>query len=164
MKKILLFLLVAVMFSACSNGDQKTNEEGTSDSTELVVEEPVEGTDVETYTVTTFTDNAANLVDQQIKVTGLVDHICEHGGKKLMLVEDGSDHGVKVISDEKFEDSLAGTEVTVIGTVKVLSVDEEYCHNMDDEHKEQAQFFKDSMAAAGVDQLNFYSVEFISFE
>ncbi len=167
------YLLVAVLFfAACAGEDtQKDAKEAETKS-----ETPA----VEVLTLAEFGDKAADFLDKEVKVSGTVDHVCKHGGKKLFLVEDGVEGGVKVFAEEKFDEALIGTKVTVVGIVKEFRVDEDYCHSLEvpeegEEHgedteeimnrkKEQAQYFRDSMKNAGVDHLSFYSLEFVSFE
>jgi hypothetical protein len=112
-----------------------------------------------------------------VKVSGIVDHVCKHGGKKLLLVNDKAD--VHVESEERFDDALVGSEILVTGIVKEFRVDEAYCLQKEEDHQqshkdgtdsdemyakkmEQITFFRDSMKAAKVDHLSFYSLDYIS--
>jgi len=127
-----------------------------------------------------FDDIAGDFVDQEVKVKGIVDHVCKHGGKKLLLVNDDGDVHVKA-SEERFKEELIGEEIMVTGIVEEFRVDEGYCLQMDEDnmnsHKEgktdselyekkkhNIQAYRDSMTASGVDHLSFYSLVFVSYE
>lgn len=170
-RKFLILFFAVVFFTACSNENENTDENGVdSTASEMTV-----------VTVANFDNDVADYVDEQVKITGIVDHVCKHGGKKILLVEDGTDQGVHVESEEPFDETLVGSEVTVIGIVREFKVDEAYCQKLETEdseqhiegedhedeinqRKEQAQFFRDSMKNAGIDHISFYSLEFVSFE
>ncbi|MBN2890577.1 MAG: hypothetical protein JXL97_01805 [Bacteroidales bacterium] len=167
-----MLFAVVLFFASCANDTDKTNDENVTDD---------QKSEMKVVTVANFETEVADLVDEQVKITGIVDHVCKHGGKKIVLVNDGSDNKVHVESEEAFEQELAGSEVTVIGIVREFRVDEAYCQQLENEtseqyiegedhesdismRKEEAQFYRDSMATAGVDHLSFYSLEFVSFE
>ena len=170
MKKLFFALIGASLIAACS---QKV-EEVSTEQTELP-----EAKDVAKLDVISFNEQAAHFVDAEIELTGLVDHVCKHGGKKLLLVADGAD--VHVTTDEsRFNDELIGSEVTLLGIVREKRIDEGTCLQMEEDniakHKEgetneedfthkqqQIKMYRDSMATAGLDHLSFYSVEFVQF-
>lgn len=126
-----------------------------------------------------FDNKAGEYIDREIMVEGIVDHVCKHGGKKLFLVSEEGD--VHVESEERFDETLAGSQVVVNGIVREFRVDEAYCLKMEEDniqsHKkgetdedlyaqkmEQIKFYRDSMQTAGVDHLSFYSIEYVSLE
>jgi len=126
-----------------------------------------------------FDTKAGDFVDQEVIVEGIVDHVCKHGGKKLFLVSDEGD--LHVEGDERFDESLTGSYVSVKGIVREFRVDEAYCLKMEEDniqsHKkgetdedlyamkmEQIQYYRDSMMTANVDHLSFYSVEYVSLD
>jgi len=159
MKKILFLTMVIALFAACNSDN--TNEN--TDTTEI--------------SIANFDAVAGDYVDKQVVLTGIVDHVCKHGGKKILLVSDSAD--VHVDSDERFDEALVGEEITVTGIVEEFRVDEAYCQTLEDnktnEHSEgedqevvlkqkhkQAQFYRDSMKTADVDHLSFYSLKYVS--
>ena len=120
-----------------------------------------------------FEKNAEKYIGKEVEITGIVDHICKHGGKKLLLVQDSIQEGVHVTSDERFDENLAGSEVKVQGIVRAKVIDEAYCQKLEEENQsddheksnveEVVKFYRDSMQKAGVDSLVFYSLEFVKF-
>jgi len=165
LKKLLLVVLVIVSLAACKKdkGNDTTKENDSIAKNEMV-----------NVSIVDFYTKAQDLVDKKIKITGIVDHVCKHSGKKIFLVADGATEGVHVNSEKRFDENLNGSQVTVIGIVREMIVDEAYCQKLDEtnvsdnheasETRKLAQYYRDSMATAGVDHLSFYSVEFIKFE
>jgi len=173
-KKFVIIITIALAFAACNSSDADNND--ANDSTDV---------SLTAVSLSDFDAKAQDYVDVEIQVSGIVDHICRHGGKKLLLVNENGDASIHIDSDVRFEDTLAGSNVTVIGIVRELVIDEAYCQQLDDDamtnhtgdddnvvsdddnHSQknaQAQYYRDSMATAGVDHLSFYSLEFVSFK
>lgn len=162
-----------MLFMACSNQEKEV-----VNSDELIVES-VES-EISILEIGDFDLKAGEYLNTEIQIRGIVDHVCKHGGKKLLLVNDNGD--VHVTSPEKrFPDELIGEEILVNGIVEEFRVDEEYCMQMEDDnmasHKEgksdselfekkklSIQAYRDSMEIAGVDHLSYYSLVFVSYE
>lgn len=172
MKNLWIFLVAALLLS-CSN--EKQNQESINPEQDLIVV-----VDVPLLTIAEFDTKAGEYVDAEVQVKGIVDHVCKHGGKKLLLVNDDGD--IHITTDEdRFSDDLIGEVITVNGIVEEFRVDEEYCLQMeedaikshsegegDDElyerKKQSIQTYRDSMNAAGVDHLSYYSLVYVSME
>ena len=78
-----------------------------------------------------FESVAGNFVDQEVKVSGIVDHVCKHGGKKILLVSDDGD--THVFSDDRFDEAMVGTEVIITGKVEEERIDEAYLLKMEED-------------------------------
>jgi len=170
MKKVAMLVILSAFFIACSNNSENVNEKATIDAVEYQLTQLELGA---------FDTTAGEFVDKEIKIAGIVDHVCKHGGKKLFLVNDDGD--VHVESDDRFDDALIGSEVIVTGIVREFRVDEGYCLQMEEDniksHKEgvdsqekfdekmaHLQEYRDEMAEKGVDHLSYYSLEYVSLE
>jgi len=171
MKKILYLGTIGLLFMACSQNPAET--ENQEDATAVLTEPKIVKIDL-----ANFDTEAGNYVAKEVEVTGIVDHICKHGGKKLLLVVDGAQ--VHINADERFDEELIGNTVGVRGIVSETVIDEGKCLEMEEDniasHKEgesnddnfelkkkQIQTYRDSMAVAGLDHLSFYSLDFVSF-
>jgi hypothetical protein len=169
-RNVFALAILAFLFGGCSQNGEKTSNVETEE--EIAVETPM-------LAIGEFDAKAGDYVDNEILVEGIVDHVCKHGGKKLFLVADDGD--VHIESDERFDDALEGSHVTVKGIVREFRVDEAYCLQMEEEnmtnHSEgkssdeqykhklsQIQYYRDSMKVAGVDHLSYYSIDFVSLE
>jgi len=85
-----------------------------------------------------FNKKAADFVGKTIKLRGIVDHVCEHDGKKMFLVDENSDARVKIVPNENmaaFTQDLIGETVEVTGIVKEFRLDEDYLIEMEEKVK-----------------------------
>lgn len=170
MKNLVLLSLSIGLLCACSENQSTEVEEISTEQFSIVLPH---------VNINSFDVDAGQFVDSEITVSGIVDHVCKHGGKKLKLVTDGS--SVHVESESRFDDDLIGNEISLNGIVREMRVDESYCLQMEEDntskhkegetndedfnHKQELiQSYRDSMIVAGVDHLSFYTLEFVSLE
>ncbi|HEB62309.1 MAG TPA: hypothetical protein ENI82_04070 [Bacteroidetes bacterium] len=128
-----------------------------------------------------FQGKADAFVGKTIYVSGTVDHVCKHGGKKVVIVSDDGQASLKIMAGDKiskFDKSIEGETINVLGTVKELRVDEAYLVNWEEEvkdhHKPSDQEYKDDMAKIAdfrkqikeskKGYLSFYSMDGIEYE
>lgn len=168
MKKLSLFLiLIAASWTAViSQNDSKQNTEKEK---------------ISTIAVDDFQSKAENLVDKEIFITGTVDHVCKHGGKRLQLIGSKEDARLKIEAGEnisKFNKEIEGDEIQVHGLVKELRIDEAYLNDWEaevkDHHKPEDQEYKDDMKRiknmreqvknSEKGYLSFYSLDAIDFK
>jgi hypothetical protein len=169
MKKIVFILAIIIAVISCKTDSKKT--EDTTQTTEVIA--------VETPTIALgdFDTKAAEFISKEIKVTGIVDHVCKHGGKKILLVTDDGD--AHVFSEERFDEALMGSEIEVKGIVLEERIDEAYLLKMEEDniksHSEGAsnkeQFeakkkhvaeYRAKMKAEGVDHISNFSLQYVS--
>ncbi|MBN1253305.1 MAG: hypothetical protein JXR51_01515 [Bacteroidales bacterium] len=76
-KKLLTVSLIIALFASCNNSDRNT-EDIDNDSTvvDVISEEIPE------ILLADFDTKAGSFVDKKVTVSGIVDHVCKHGGKK----------------------------------------------------------------------------------
>jgi len=133
MKKILFSVVVLlIIVTACENTTQNAD---TQNKEQVDVEEIV------FINLKDFEDKAADIVGKKIKLTGTIDHVCEHGGKKMFIVSEDSENRVKIVTGENmaaFNTELEGESLAVIGTVDELRIDEEYLREWEEEIKDNS--------------------------
>ncbi|MDZ7742813.1 MAG: hypothetical protein U5Q03_14000 [Bacteroidota bacterium] len=78
-----LFLIVIMAAFMISCGGNKQEESTTSE--EAAYEAPVK------VSVADFDQQAGDLVGEMIVIYGTVDHICQHGGKRMFIIDQGTD-------------------------------------------------------------------------
>lgn len=167
MKKVVIIMVLALAFYACKTETKKTETPKAEPQT------------IESIALADFDAKAGSWVGKEVKVTGIVDHVCKHGGKRLFLVDNDAD--VHIDSDTRFDDALQGNEITVKGIVKEFRIDEAYCLQKEQDfiqkHKEgvdaeevykkkmkHIQAYRDSMKTAGIDHLSFYTLDYVSHD
>ena len=161
MKKIVVLLSLFAFIVSCKNDKNKE----------------AENTDNQVIALADFEAKAGELVDKEIQIVGIVDHVCKHGGKKLFMVSDEGE--VHVDGEERFDDALTGSEIIVKGIVREQRIDEAYLSKEEEnyikKHKngvdadsmytkkmEYITMMRDSLKKQGVDHFSNYSVEYIS--
>jgi hypothetical protein len=172
MKNVFILLAVISLSVSCNN-----NDNAKKDSTDSLKLEKKEITEIK---LTEFESKAGGFIGKEVKITGVVDHVCKHGGKKFLLVD--GDKSLHVFNDNKFEETLSGSKVTVTGIVEEEKIDSAYIaetvnheigsHGSGTKEdkmkikgiKEWAKMMTDSLKKEGVDHFSDYSLKFVSLE
>jgi len=170
-KKILLVGFLAIIFASCNDDSDVNNN---SDTTIL------ETAELTKINLSDFEVKAGDFVGKEVEISGIVDHVCKHGGKKLLLVE--GDYNVHVYNDDRFDEALSGSKITVTGVVEEERVDSVYLaeklkheeesnsgdNEEDTEHlnmmREHVQIMMDSLKKEGVEYFSNFSLKFVSLE
>lgn len=130
-------------------------------------------------TLKDFDVEAANFVGKEVRVSGIVDHVCKHGGKKLLLVN--NDAKVHVTSEERFSEDLIGSEINLVGVVKEERITEATCLQMEEDNlkshsegmssdaqyeakKEHIATYRKMMADSGKDHVSNFSLAYVSLK
>jgi hypothetical protein len=169
-QRILFLAVIALFLFACGNESEENTE--TSDSTVAVNEE------MKLIPLADFEAVAGDYVGKEIKIHGIVDHVCKHGGKKI-LVKSG-DHKLHVMNDERYSEELNGSEIELIGVVEEEKIDEAYLqeeldhviesHNSGTEEdkkyvarvEEWVTMMRDSLKTTGAEYFPEYSLKYVS--
>jgi hypothetical protein len=120
MKKLILTLLVALLLFSC--GNQKKKDQATAN-------EPA--AEVVALTVDQLYENATDMVDKEIVLTGTVMHVCQQGGERCFLMGSNEDINIRVEAGEKigaFSQELMGSSVEITGVLKEVKTEAE-AHN-----------------------------------
>jgi hypothetical protein len=129
-KKLFLFAIVALAFTACNNNAAKDSE--------AVVTEQDEATTTEVLSVDQLENQIADLVGKAVTVAGDVDHVCKHGGTKMVILGDSTDIHIKATDESgNFRaDEVMDHRVIVNGIVDEFRVDESYIMEQEAELEE----------------------------
>lgn len=169
MKNIIIALVLVLAFTACKNENKKV-EEATTEVVKEVMETPL-------LAIAEFDDKAGEFVGKEVAVKGIVDHVCKHGGKKLLLVTDEAD--VHVVSEERFDEALVGSEINLKGVVLEEVIDESTCLKMEEDNikshsegksndeqfeakKQHIKEYRDFMKENNTDHISYYSLQYVS--
>ena len=168
MKKIIIIFAITFSIISCKTETKKI--ENSKQQTDAIIETP-------TLAMGEFDAKAGDYVNKEVKIQGIVDHVCKHSGKKLLVVTD--DGRVHITSDTRFEDSLTGSEIALTGIVLEERIDESYCLKMEEDNikshsegasnqeqfetkKKHIQDYRDQMKAENKDYLSSYSLQYVS--
>lgn len=129
MKKLLLAIIALAFFAvSCENTATKSNEE---QNQEVVVID-----DIIVVSMVDYDSLVESLAGKKISISGTVDHICEHGGQKLFIVDENSDARIKITPNEEiaaFNTDLEGETIMITGIVEEMRVDEDYLKEWEEE-------------------------------
>lgn len=161
---------------------------------EVVVEEPIAEAPAQPQVVelAALLENTADYAGSVISVSGTVNHVCKHGGKKLFIMGDDPEGRFKITAGESvgaFEVELEGSTITVTGVVEEEIINEaticalegggsaeeteepaheEGAEETTEEHHagegDQAAHLRQMLTESGEDELSFYSLDCSSFE
>lgn len=120
MKKVFFYLLLAITFTACNNETATKEATADNDATETTIPEGI--------AVANLLDNIDKMVGQEVTVFGTVDHVCKHGGGKMVIYTADPENGIHIDATEesgKFRaDELMDETVAVNGIVDEFIVDD----------------------------------------
>lgn len=170
MKNILLIIAISIITFSCKSEKKETVQNN---------EKSVEVVETPKIALGEFDTKAGDFIGKEIQVTGIVDHVCKHGGKKLLLVTDNGD--AHVVSDERFDEALMGSEIELTGVVLEERIDEAYLLKMEEDNikshsegasseeqfnskKKHVQEYRDKMKKEGVNYLSNYSLQYVSYK
>jgi hypothetical protein len=126
MKNAGIIFALAVILAGCGqNQNQNTDQEQTA--VEITIHDLLSTPD--------------QYVDKTVLISGTIDHVCRHGGKKMFMIGENPDDRIKITPDEKigvFEVDLEGGDYTVKGFFKELVVDENYIAMLEEEEARAA--------------------------
>lgn len=128
-KKTLLASTFALALVACDNQNQNVEK------TEATKTETVAATTITPVSLADFPAKAEGLFKKEVEIKGIVDHVCAHGGRKMVLVQEGTDNRVIIFAGDdmpNFSTEWEGSEVKVDGLV----VDKDYLMAMNADTKD----------------------------
>jgi hypothetical protein len=108
MKKIFLILLSVSVLIGCNNVN--TSSKSKTDDTVMA----------DTLTVDELLANPAGFVKKQVIISGMVSHVCKHGGQKLFLISSNPDKYLRINTSAgiaEFPVDLEGSNIEVNGVV-----------------------------------------------
>ena len=136
MKNLLIIVLFLGLgsFSLTAQDDAKAND------------------DIITINVKDLSGHEADYVGKEFYLTGIVDHVCKHGGKKAVLASDDGEVDFHVMAGNKiskFDRKIEGDEIKVLVTMTEEHIDESYAIRWEEEvkkhHKPTDEEYKEDM-------------------
>lgn len=129
MQKIILLLVVAVLFSSCNQASQNESTQSSSSDLEKVV----------SATVEELLAEPSDYEGKQVAISGMVTHVCRHGGQKCFIVGDDGETQIRIVPGgdiDEFKIDLEGSTVAFKGVFKVLLPLEAQAHVEEHDSKE----------------------------
>ncbi len=133
-KRLFALFVISVFFISCGSNSGPVNEEKKAE-----VEIPV-------LSIANFEEEAENFIGENVIIEGTVVHVCQHGGKRMFLIDEDPDVRIKVTVGNditSFEVELEGSEVVVYGFIDELRIDEDYLVQWEAELAEESEMLKE---------------------
>jgi hypothetical protein len=111
MRKLFLFVVLTVLVFACGN---RQNQIKTAEDTVVVL------------TVDELMASPANYVDQEVVISGLITHVCKHGGQRCFVMGASDDVSIRVEAGDEidaFKQEHVGDELKITGILRLVPVD-----------------------------------------
>ena len=123
-KKLFFAVVVALAFTACNNAAEPAAASQDANSDVLTVDQ--------------LEMTIEDLVGKTVVVAGDVDHVCKHGGTKMVILGDSSDIHIKATEESgNFRaDEVMDHRVIVTGIVDEFRIDEGYIADQEAELEE----------------------------
>jgi len=128
MKKITFGFLITLFLLSCGTGTQKENKESEQQLLEVNLAD--------------IMGNPGDYVGKPILVSGTVDHVCRHGGKKMFIVDQNAGNRIRINVGNNipsFDVELEGNDLVIEGIFQELVVDDDYLSKWEAELGTQQQ-------------------------
>ena len=153
MQRLIAWVLFAAFLGACS---QSTKNEGGAVETARTEK-------IVTATIQELLAQPADYDGKEVAVTGMVTHVCRHGGQKCFILDEDGETQIRVVPGadiDEFKIDLEGSTVAFKGTFKVLNPVQAEAHVADHESKEHHSI---EMAHSDAEKADYY-IEAIDFK
>jgi hypothetical protein len=128
MQRTIILVMLIVLMGACNQAAQK---EGSTEAgnKELIV----------AATIEQLMDNPAEYENKEVAITGMVTHVCKHGGQKCFVLAEDGETQIRLVPAgdiDEFKIDLEGSTIAIKGTLRVLAPQQAEAHVEDHESKE----------------------------
>ncbi len=141
-KVIGLVAIIMLLLASCNTGATDSNTGKSEDGT------------IET-TISGLFEAPMDFDGKIVTLEGVITHVCQHGGDKMRIMQDGSDLTVQIMLGDytgQFNADSEGTKIEITGTVEteVTNIDELSDHQHEDECENTLQAIE-AMKELGLD-------------
>jgi len=129
MQRQFLWVIMAFLAVSCS---QSVKKEG-------VNPEALQKEEIVSATIVELLANPVDYQDKEVAVSGMVTHVCRHGGQKCFIVADDGETQIRIVPGgdiDEFKLELEGSTVAFKGVFRILNIAEAEEHVEDHESKE----------------------------
>jgi len=117
MERVIMMLVVAALMGACNKSNQGDGQVSADPNQETIV----------SATVEELLSNPADYQDKEVAVSGMVTHVCRHGGQKCFVLAGDGETQMKIVTGgeiDEFGVSLEGSTVAFRGMFRILNQEE----------------------------------------
>lgn len=128
MHRIAMMVMLALLMGACKQSAQGENNTAAASREKIVA-----------ATIEELLANPAEYENKEVAITGMVTHVCRHGGQKCFVLAEDGETQIRLVPAgdiDEFKIELEGSSIAVKGTLRVLNPQEAEAHVEDHESKE----------------------------
>ena len=117
MQRVIFLIAISALMISCN---QSNTSEGTDQQTSLEAK-------VVAATVEEMLAQPAEYKDKEVTVSGMVTHVCRHGGQKCFVLGEDGETQIRIVPGgdiDEFTIDLEGSTVAFTGVFKVMEVEE----------------------------------------
>ncbi len=129
MQRLIVWVLFAILLGSCSQSGKKEGTTAEASQAEQVVK----------ATIQELLAQPADYDGKEVAVSGMVTHVCKHGGQKCFVLADDGETQIRIVPSgdiDEFKIDLEGSTVAFKGTFKVLNPVQADEHVADHDSKE----------------------------
>ena len=130
MQRSILWVLIAFMaVSSCKQTVKQEGDNQEASKTEQIV----------SATIVELLAAPANYQDKEVAVSGMVTHVCRHGGQKCFIVADDGETQIRIVPGgdiDEFKIEMEGSTVAFKGIFRILNAEVAAEHVEDHESQE----------------------------
>jgi hypothetical protein len=153
MQKAVFLVLIALLAVSCNPATKEKNTSSESTEVEQIV----------SATIQELLASPADYDGKEIAVSGMVTHVCRHGGQKCFIVADDGETQMRIVPGgeiDEFKVEIEGSTVAIKGVFRVLNPVEAEEHVEDHESKEHHE---EEMSHSEAEKAEYF-VEAIEFK
>ena len=129
MQRSILLVLIAFMAISCNQTAKSESESPEADKAEKIV----------SATILELLASPEEYQDKEVAVSGMVTHVCRHGGQKCFIVADDGETQIRIVPGgdiDEFKVEMEGSTIAFKGIFRVLNAELAAEHVEDHESKE----------------------------
>lgn len=153
MQRLIVWVLFAMLLGSCGQSDKKEGTSTEASQTEQIVKASIQE----------LLAQPADYEDKEVAISGMVTHVCKHGGQKCFVLADDGETQIRIVPAgdiDEFKIDLEGSTVAFKGTFRVLNPVASEAHLADHDSKEHHETEMSHSEAEKAD----YFIEAIDFK
>jgi len=153
MQRPILLLFIALLAISCQ---QTAKQEG-------VTAEEVKTEQIVSASIVDLLETPADYQDKEVAVSGMVTHVCRHGGQKCFIVADDGETQIRIVPGgdiDEFKIEMEGSTVAFKGIFRVLNTEQAELQ-MEDYESEETHVIEQAHSSAEKAE---YFVEALDFK
>ncbi|MCK5066033.1 MAG: hypothetical protein KAR16_01280 [Bacteroidales bacterium] len=153
MQKAVFLVLIAFLAVSCNQASKEKNTSSESTEVEQIV----------SATIQELLASPDDFDGKEVAVSGMVTHVCRHGGQKCFIVADDGETQMRIVPGgeiDEFKVEMEGSTVAIKGVFRVLNPTEVEEHVEDHESKEHHE---EEMSHSEAEKAEYF-VEAIDFK